>query len=204
MAIARISGFEVGAELHLERERVSATTKLRGWKEGVYIIVDIPDGRWRIKDTNPIICRLLADGKYYGFTTLWLGVLPEINLMMLEYPDDIVDTSLRDDKRFTVSLPISIVRNHDGRRDEFPALMTDLSVKGCQIVSPSAVNTNDKLELSGGLPGGESFKDVIFTVKQITQEGVKFVLGGALEIPSEAGKQAFDRLISQLMVYLKG
>ncbi|MBI5814315.1 MAG: PilZ domain-containing protein [Nitrospinae bacterium] len=204
MVIKKISAIAVGVEMHMERAPLSADTHIRGWKDGVYILVDAPDGRWKVKDPTPIVCRLFEEGKYYGFMAAMFATLPELNLLLIEYPDEIVDTSVREEERFKVSLPVTITAVIKESQVDFPGIVIDLSQNGCQLISSKPVNVNDRLLLAGGFPGGQIFKDIPFVTKRVDELKGKWQLGGALDINEGAGKEAFERFLSQLRVYLKG
>lgn len=155
--------FKTGMEITLERNRLSARALVRGWKDGAYILMEMPDLRWKQNDPTPIVGRASRGGKYYGFTTKYMGALPEINLVILEYPEDIVDSVLRTAERYPVTLPVTLTAKNKGKEFTYQGVITDLSKGGCLIRSQRPFNVNETFTLSGAFPTGESFSGILLT-----------------------------------------
>ncbi|MBF0635559.1 MAG: PilZ domain-containing protein [Nitrospinae bacterium] len=155
--------FKSGMEITLERNRLSARALVRGWKDGAYILMEMPDLRWKQNDQSPIVGRASRGGKYYGFTTKYLGVLPEINIVILEYPEDIVDSVLRTTERYPVTLPVTLSAKNKGKEFTYQGVITDLSKGGCLIRSQRSFSVNETFTLSGSFPTGESFSGILLT-----------------------------------------
>jgi hypothetical protein len=155
--------FKTGMEITLERNRLSARALVRGWKNGVYILMEMPDLRWKQNDPNPIVGRTSSEGKYYGFTTKYIGALPEVNLIILEYPDDIIDNVLRTTERYAVTLPVTLTARNRGKEFTYQGVITDLSKGGCLVRSSQRFTANEAYIISGNFPTGESFSGILMT-----------------------------------------
>ena len=161
--------FETGMEMTLERNRLSARALLRGWKDGAYMLMEMPDLRWKQNDPSPIVARTFRKGKYYGFTTKYVGALPEVNLVILEYPEDIIDNAMRAAERYAVTLPVKLATKYKGASFEYEGIITDISKGGCLLRSSRALKVNDTYIISGTFPAGENFGGILLTT--LTAEG---------------------------------
>lgn len=166
--------FKAGMEITLERNRLSARALVRGWKDGAYILMEMPDLRWKQNDPSPIVARTSLDGKYYGFTTKYIGALPEVNLVILEYPEDIVDSILRTAERYCVTLPVTLTAKNRGKEFTYQGVITDLSKGGCLIRSSRNFHVNETFTLSGTFPSGESYTGILMTSLGADETGGKF------------------------------
>ncbi|MBI4666544.1 MAG: PilZ domain-containing protein [Nitrospinae bacterium] len=192
--------FEADMEITLERERASVRAHVRGWKDGGYILVDVPDARWKQKDENPLVARLASSGKYYGFTTRAIGFMPEINLLILEYPEDIVDTSLRTAERFTITLPVTMTMAVKDKRYDYPGLITDISKHGCRIACGRPFNVSERLALSGQFPQGDKFEKIMFTIISASGGEGKFFYGGQLTFPAKEDEKALVEFMKRVKI----
>lgn len=150
-------------EITLERNRLSTRALLRGWRDGAYLLMEMPDLRWKQNDPNLIVARVSAGGSYYGFTTRRIGVLPEINLVILEYPDDIIKNVLRTTERFAVTIPVTLTARNKGEEFTYQGVITDLSKGGCLLISSRHFGVSETYTISGVFPGGESFSGILMT-----------------------------------------
>jgi hypothetical protein len=155
--------FKPGMDITLERNRLSAHALLRGWKERGYLLMEMPDLRWKQYDPNPIVARVTTGGNYYGFTTKYIGILPEINLVILEYPEDIIENILRTTERFAVTIPVTLTARHKDKESEYQAVMTELSKGGCLLRSSRKFHDNETYTLSGDFPAGGRFSGILMT-----------------------------------------
>lgn len=155
--------FRAGMEITLERNRLSARALLRGWKDEAYLLMEMPDLRWKQNDPNPIVGRVSAGGSYYGFTTRYIGALPEINLVILEYPGDIIENVLRMAERYAVTIPATLTARHKEKEFTYQGVITDLSKGGCLLISSRPFSVNETYTLSGAFPAGERFSGILMT-----------------------------------------
>jgi hypothetical protein len=159
----RMNMFKAGMDITLERNRLSTHALLRGWKAGAYLLMEMPDLRWKQNDPTPMVGRVSTGGNYYGFTTKYMGVLPEINLVILEYPEDIIENILRTTERFAVTIPVTLTARHKEKESTYQSVMTELSEGGCLLRSSRKFHDNETYTLSGAFPAGESFSGILMT-----------------------------------------
>lgn len=186
----------------MEREGANCKATVRGWKEDDYLLVETPDPKWRHKTNDDIIGRLTHGGKYYGFTTSMIGILPEISMIVLRYPDDVVDTTLRESDRHEVTLPVKITYMTGANPHVYTGVITDISMGGCKLMSQKYFNADDVVFLSGMFPTGRIFEKIGFIIKSV--RGVdKFEYGGMLRIPLASDREALAGFMDK-MKQLKG
>lgn len=186
--------FATGQEVILERGSHSAKSKLRGWRTGHYLLVDAPDKTWNAISSTPIIGRLSGEVSYYGFTTEALGlfVVENVlaqedifvvdNILVLRYPDDIVETSSRKQLRFDTTIPVEIV-DKDGSGDaNIAGVITNISESGCQLVCAEPYNVDEKLYLRVYFPTGSRIEKIGSILRSVTKLNDKFSYGVLFDI----------------------
>jgi len=164
--------FKAGRSLTLERGGVKARTVLRGWKNGQYLLVDIPGGLWTAPSTAPILCQIFSAGAARGFKTEFVGVLRELKLLVLKYPSDIVDATNRSSSRFNTTLPVSVLGGRDGDEEWGRGVITNISKGGCQVVCPTGsghLDIGDKLYLRACLAVGSVIEKAPCQLRRLTQ-----------------------------------
>jgi c-di-GMP-binding flagellar brake protein YcgR len=199
--------FIPGIEVGLEGEGGNVRSSVRGWRTGKYFLIDAPGGAWR-KPMGEVVCRFETGGVYYGFATQWLGLLPELNLLMFSYPapEDVMESRFRADQRYDITLPVAVYRRRvDGgeavHMDE--GVLADLSRGGCRLHCPRVFASGDKVYLKGHLPmGGDTDMVAAFIRRELDYGGkghaygLQFALGG--------GDPAMDRFFARLERYHDG
>lgn len=153
--------FEAGMVMSLEKGGAASRTSMRAWKEGHYILVDLPGGVWAVPSEDEIIARVVGHGMYMGFTTGYLGVLREFNILVLKYPGDIMETPFESEK-YSVSLPAQVTSGEGG--EEGRGVITSVSEDGCVFVTGAQMREGKAVMLRVNLPtapGGVSLKGVI-------------------------------------------
>lgn len=153
--------FEAGMVVSLEKGGSASRTSLRAWKEGHYILVDLPGGAWAVPGEDEIIARIAGHGRYMGFTTSYLGALLEFNMLVLKYPGDIMETPFESEK-YSVSLPALISSGEGGQ--EGRGVITSVSEDSCVFVTGAKMREGRPATLKVNLPtapGGVTLKGVI-------------------------------------------
>jgi len=194
--------FESGQEVSLEQAGETAKTILRGWKEGRYIIVDLPaEGAWRQGGREPIIGRLLGEGSYCGFTTEHVGVIIEFKLLILKYPMDIVGTPFRKSARFDTAMPVKITRKTAKGAVEDTGVVTNISQSGCRLVCSKPYKPLAKLDLLINFPAGTSIEKIPCILRSMEQHSDKYVYGVEFDIIDEDDLQPLSEYLEQLSVF---
>ncbi|MBF0169817.1 MAG: PilZ domain-containing protein [Nitrospinae bacterium] len=148
--------FAAGIDITLEGDPGTTHTMVRGWKEGAYFLIDAPPGAWRNIPGSEALCRIDHDGRYYGFAAPCLALLPELNLLVFGWPDDIMENDRRTASRFDITMPVTVYRNMGGKEvGHNDGVITDLSRGGCRLICERAYQEGDKILMTGHLPLGE-------------------------------------------------
>ncbi len=194
--------FEAGQELSLERGSSTAKTILRGWKSGQYLMVDMPSAHWSAADKTPIIGRLFIEDTYYGFTTQYLGVLRELKLLILRYPEDKVDTSYRKSSRIGGALPVTIMYESAAGKEEDKGVITNISEEGCQIVCSRSFQVNDKLLLSVDFPTGSRIENIACILRYVASINNKFSYGAEFDVIDDDELNPVKEFLERLSAFL--
>jgi hypothetical protein len=187
--------FNAGAEITLERDRMSSRAIVRGWREDAYLLLEVPDLRWKQKSADPIVCRMSHSGKYYGFTTNFIASLQEINLGVFEYPADIIDNTLRSAERYQVTIPVKLTAKFKNNTFEYEGLITDISKGGCLLKSSRALKSNETFTLSGTFPTKESFDNIVMTALSSEGHDAHFVVRCRFDVVPPEAEQAIARFL---------
>ena len=187
----RPSFFSCGTTLSLEFEHIpkKLSSMLLGYSVDDYLILKIP-ASWNAALVKPhlykgnrIIVRFIEDGVVYGFGTEILGIMLEgAKLIITSYPKTVSKYELREKKRYGCIIPGKLHRDED--EDNYPAVMIDVSEKGCCISIKSQVDRplpeykiDDKVTFHFMLPGSEGKLLLSGEVKNIQQDHTKISLG---------------------------
>jgi c-di-GMP-binding flagellar brake protein YcgR len=189
--------FKRGLEIALDDSHSKLNTTLCGWKPGKYLLIEAPAGR-SIRENVSLVGRFFHDGCYYGFGVESLGLLPEAHMLVLKYPDDIVNSSVRQGSRLEVALPATVFRGASPADPAHNALITDLSAGGLNYSCFMMFNVGETVGVIGALSPEQPDKALRFIVRSMKTVGVKheyggqFVFGGAEE--EKALKARVDKL----------
>lgn len=193
--------FEIGQELTLEQGRLHARSFVRGWKEGSYLLVDIPDKGWNTRDPSEMIARMFHEGAYHGFTTYIMGAYLEIGLMALQYPDETIDTSYRESERFPVTVPMTIYRTVGDKVAEWEGVITDISKNGCQLMCQRSMHIDSVVFLRGHFTDASGFETIGCVIKSRDIRAGQYLYGVRFEITSDSDKEALDGFFEKLRAY---
>ena len=190
--------FEAGQEISLEGDRGATRVTVRGWKEGVYLLVDIPSKGWNVRDASPLVGRIFHEGSYHGFTTHSLGGFMEIGLMVLQYPEDTIETEYRMSERFSVTAPVTIYRTTAEKTVEWDGIITDISKDGCQLMSHKSIPVDTTVFLRGAFTDSSTFETIGVFIKSSEIVGGQYRYGGRFEISSDSDMDALAAYIDKM------
>ncbi|VAX21760.1 hypothetical protein MNBD_NITROSPINAE04-2379 [hydrothermal vent metagenome] len=196
--------FEAGRSLTLERGGLKVRTVLRGWKESQYLLVDIPGGLWTTPSKEPILCKLFSAGAARGFKTQFLGVLRELQLLILKYPSNIVDKTNRSSSRFNTTLPVSVLGGPDGEQERGKGVITNISKGGCQIVCPThsgRLDIGDKLYLRASLAAGSTIEKAPCQLRRTTRSNGQIIYNVKFNIGVRENLTAVHEFLSNLDLF---
>lgn len=188
--------FSVGQEVFLEMGGEKVSARVRGLKNGTYILVERPRGA-RLHPGDDLICRSVHDGEYCGFYSKVVALLSELGLVIIKYPADITVSSIRKAERYSVALPVEITNRSLSGSEKFVELLEDISEGGCRIISARKMVKDDELALGGEFLPGLAFKrlsGVVSWSSEISESRAEY---GIRFYPLANGdKTLMDRFIS--------
>ncbi len=196
--------FKAGRSLTLERGGRKVGTVLRGWKKSQYLLVDIPGGLWTAPSKEPILCKLFSAGAARGFKTQFLGVLRELELLILKYPSDIVDKTNRSSPRFNTTLPVSVLGGPDGAQERGEGVITNISKGGCQIVCPTCSGRLDigaKLYLRASLAAGSIIERASCQLRSSTLSNGQIIYNVKFNVGGKENSTAVHEFLSNLDLF---
>jgi|GEM_PF-3736963 len=153
----------VGQTLSVQRKGSADKDRMTtaGWveEESVFVLAPrrvILSGGLRIND--PVVARFVSRGLVCAFTAAVDGLVAELDLLVLTWPEAIEIVALTKQPRIQVLIPARFNLNSLGGGQGYPGLeviITDLSNSGCQIsLEPTPLL---KGALAPGLEGSISF-----------------------------------------------
>ena len=153
----------VGQTLAVQREGSADKDKMTtaGWVEEGAVFVLAPrriilSGGLRINDS--VVVRFVSRGLVCAFTAAVAGLVAELDLLVLTWPQTIEIVALTTQPRVPVLIPARFILTSPGGEQDDPGLeviITDLSNSGCQIsLEPTPLL---KGALAPGLEGSISF-----------------------------------------------
>ncbi len=166
----------IGLKVTVKIRGDSYDTLIRGWKPGVFILVDVPmSGADHIKvvPETSIFCRFLSTGSLVTCATVVISVLKQpLNIMVLEFPSRYDKIELRKSTRLTTSLPAVYYKL--GRSEEknvrFKATVRDLNLKGALLSSSIKLDVPSRIALSIKLSVSEKITNVVSIVQNLAKE----------------------------------
>ncbi|MBZ4672231.1 MAG: hypothetical protein JG762_461 [Deferribacteraceae bacterium] len=170
--------FTVGTELILvEDKKRFYGTNIIGWSLGQYIIVESRREILKLFEYyEKVTARYLFQDKLIEFETgLIKGIEPNSSLILISYPQDYTEYSLRGSKRVPVNIACSV--NYKNIKT-FPGVLHDLSVNGTLLETSYPLDMNDAIIISFTLPNGKKIENVKSKIKNIRDNnryGLEFV-----------------------------
>ena len=197
--------FITGLKIHLDQGGRSFESSIRGWKEKELLIIDTPGEAGNIKKETEITCSLrVRTGSPVTFTTHRTGLLPEYGLTVLAYPEEIAGSDRLADARLTVTAPVNV--RHEGDADRAKtssAVMTDISMEGCQIKCSKLFTAGDRIVISGSLPSMEGIFEVTGEVRAGMKTKDESCSHGVLFIDEkEPGMEKLEEYINKVTSHI--
>ncbi|MBF0292058.1 MAG: PilZ domain-containing protein [Nitrospinae bacterium] len=189
--------FKPGLELSLENGAYKGKTNVTGWKDGRYLLLDIPNG-WSVKQNQHIVARLSNGGMYCGFSSEVIGSFPEINVAVVKFPDDISESTSRKNGRFPAAIPVYASRQTSSNGAEKNGIITDISLGGLKFTCHMMFRVAEKVFLNFSLPTGQSVSAATVTVKSMKAGEKKYEYGAEFDIADETVQKAVGKLIERL------
>ncbi len=144
-----------------------------------FILTDMPSNYAAagFEFNSSLTVRFLRNGKVYSFKTTLMRVHNQPPVLVLEYPEMVEYHNMRSDERMGMIFPVQIAEN-GGAVIKAGAIL-DISASGVRIglESREGINVGARLNLSFTLPNGTSVRDLASSVRNISEEGGKYLMG---------------------------
>ena len=189
--------FKPGLELSLENGSFKGKTSVSGWKEGKYLLLDVPNG-WMVKPNQHIVARLVSQGAYCGFTSEVIGHFPEINVAALTFPDDISESTSRRNGRYPAAIPTHATSQPSPAGPQRNGLITDISLGGLKFTCHMMCKVGEQVFLNFTLPTGASVAAAAVTIRSMKAFEKKYEYGGEFDIACESVQKAVGKLMDRL------
>ena len=164
------------------------TTFFRGCKNNSFLIIDHPSQNGRIiplADDTQCILRFIREGDIIGFKCRILSIVRNpAPLVFLTYPRSVESSRLRKNDRYPVQIECVLSPNPlKGQYHDLPrSTVLNLSMGGCLIESPKALEIDQTAYLTLFIPERKPVLDLEIEIKRSGQQGAVHQLGAAFPI----------------------
>lgn len=168
----------IGLEITIKIRGDDYTTYVRGWKSGVFILVDSPlvaGDFLKVVPETSITCRFLTAGTLVSCSTIIIFVLRQpLNIIVLEFPEHYEKIRLRQTPRMVSSLPAVYYKLGSAKPEEknvqYKATVRDLSLSGALLLANIKLEELSQIALSIKLPSNDKITNIVSIVKNVVRE----------------------------------
>ncbi|MBU1194936.1 MAG: flagellar brake protein [Proteobacteria bacterium] len=181
---------DIGTRVYLEIEGVtySVTSIFIGLLKDEFMMVTFPKRYKSVKNKlyvgNRMVVKYLFEGSVYAFQTSVIEVITNpIRAIAIEYPKVVQKRELRVVKRNNVIIPSRV----EAKKIEFPAVVFDISKRGCRFKynenksNFSPLREGDILRLYCQFPGISDEIGCMATVRNVAREKGQLSIGAQFE-----------------------
>ncbi len=151
---------------------------------------------------NKLVIQYLHEGTIYVFLAKIIEVITKpIQIVVLEYPEKVVNLGLRSAERVTCRVPAAII--FKGAPKE--AVIEDLSITGCRInatYKPVEKNyiarPNEKVQINCRFPGAFGENIIAGIVRNAKKKELKLTYGIQFETVSPEARKAIERYLETI------
>jgi c-di-GMP-binding flagellar brake protein YcgR len=173
---------------------------LRGWREGAYLIFDIPSAQLSIQTltrSTPCVVRLFHEGVAAGFRTNVIDwTVDEFPVFRADWPTNSEVVPVRKDERVYLGAPC-VVRGES--IENLTAELVDISAGGCCIQTSSAVTVATPVTLEFDLPDGSRIENLAAVVRSNVNESGAWQSGCRFSNLTPQQAEAIQYLVSLRM-----
>ncbi|MBT3921580.1 MAG: hypothetical protein HOF21_03295 [Nitrospina sp.] len=181
------------------------TVNVRGWKNGQYVITDLPKvggEAYRVAPQTGIQVHFIKDGLFANFKSSVSSALAQaISLLVIEYPRTFDLHNLRKFERFRTNVPVTFYSEEGESKFEDAGILRDISSGGALISHAKQVSKQKILHVSAELPSGGSIKLQPAAVQNLRKnpksESTPFVTGVKWKGIFPESEQAISGFITQ-------
>ncbi len=144
-----------------------------------FFITDMPKGNVAAGFVNnsDLTVRFLSGGSVYAFTTKLMRVHSQPPVLVMEYPERLQRYNLRSSERISIISKARISK--DGNSSHIMGAVLDISRSGARLglEAVDGIGLGMTLYLSFILPNGVAVNHMAVEVRNISEEGGKYLLG---------------------------
>ena len=147
------------------------TVFVRGWRQGQYVILDLPRvgvEDFKIAPQIGIKVHFTKAGLFVSFkTTSILSFVQAISFLVIEYPRSFDSHNLRKHERFKANFPLRYHYEEDGQKIEDSGIVRDISESGILFTHTKQVSKENKLCLNFDIPSCGSIQNQMVDIRNI-------------------------------------
>ena len=147
------------------------TVLVRGWRQGQYILLDLPRvgvEDFKIPPQIGIQVHFTKAGLFVSFkTTSILSFVQAISFLVIEYPRSFDSHNLRKHERFKANFPLRYHYEEDGQKIEESGIVRDISESGLLFTHTKQVFKENKLCLNFDIPSCGSIQNQMVDIRNI-------------------------------------
>ena len=179
------------------------TVIVRGWRQGQYVILDLPKvgvEDFRIPPQIGIQVHFTKAGLFVSFkTTSILSFVQAISFLVIEYPRSFDSHNLRKHERFKTNFPLRYHYEENGKKIEDSGIVRDISVSGILLTHTKQLVKENKLCLNFDIPSCGSIQNQMVDIRNIRKnpksETSPFVTGVRWRDISPETEESITKLI---------
>ncbi|MFH1090673.1 MAG: flagellar brake protein [Pseudomonadota bacterium] len=164
--------------------KAKLASRLVGYRIKKYLVLEQPSHQGlpaRMEEGTGWSVSFINEGDIISFNSTIIGSCRyPVPLIFLSYPESVDRTTLRQGKRFPVSIKAACTRvdgQPDLKVDPVPCLIRDISGGGCQVITATAFDPGDTLDITMELPDNRRLEGILAEVKSVRSLGGRYVLG---------------------------
>jgi c-di-GMP-binding flagellar brake protein YcgR len=184
------------------------TVFVRGWRQGQYVILDLPRigvEDFRIAPQIGIQVHFTKAGLFVSFkTTSILSFVQAITFLVIEYPRSFDSHNLRKHERFKANFPVRYHYEEDGQKIEESGIVRDISASGVLLTHTKQLVKENKLCLNFDIPSCGSIQNQMTDIRNIRKnpksETSPFVTGIKWRDISPETEASITKLVQNRLV----
>ncbi|MBI4772829.1 MAG: flagellar brake protein [Deltaproteobacteria bacterium] len=169
----------VTIDLGAGAEKATCFSRIRGWREDKYVILDLPMAGGKpiyLHQKKEYIFRYIEDGVYWGFRS-WVieNVFKPFPFTIIRYPTDAEHRSLRAMPRYKTNLEATFkCEGFEGK-----GTILDLSLQGCLLTAeePGGLEVGRVIVIMIHCPSQDNIHNLTGAIRNVTSKDDRFLAG---------------------------
>lgn len=171
-------GLAMGLEINLKIRGQDLKSIIRGWKPGVYLLIDLPiaDGDYlKVIPETTVSFRFVNEGNVFSCVASVMSFLKQpANLMILDFPTRYEKYPLRKNMRLSTKLPGIFYRltsvKPEEKKMQHKATVLDISPTGALLTSKLNLESSSRIALSIKLSSMDKVTNILSIVKDTSKD----------------------------------